>query len=241
MKIDPSKIFLTTIMPCIAKKHEILKGKDALIDKQIKDIDAVLSVRELGDLLKRQGIQFNKLKPSSFDAPLGTFSGAGVIFGATGGVMEAALRTAADTLSEKSLTHIDYKKVRGLKGIKEATVKINDLTINVCAASGLRNARKVLEDIKSGRKHYHFVEIMACPGGCVNGGGMPLQDINEISFEERAKKRAKALYREDKNHNIRKSHDNPAIIHLYKEYFGKPGSHKAHEVLHNTFDQRKFI
>jgi NADP-reducing hydrogenase subunit HndD len=241
MKVDPSKIFVTTIMPCTAKKHEMIKGKDALRQQNIKDVDAVLTVRELAILLKRQGVQFNKLTPSGFDSPLGEFTGAGVIFGATGGVMEAALRTAADTLSGKSLEKIDYKKVRGTKGIKEATVEINGLKINVCAASGLRNARKVLEEVKRGKKNYHFIEIMACPGGCVNGGGMPLIDPNVVSFEERAKKRALSLYREDKSEKIRKSHENPAIIALYKEYFGKPGSHKAHEVLHTNYDPRKFI
>jgi NADP-reducing hydrogenase subunit HndD len=241
MKIDPAKIFITTIMPCTAKKHEMLKEKDALKAKHIKDIDAVLTVREFATLLKRQGVQFDKLKPSGFDTPMGEFSGAGVIFGATGGVMEAALRTAADTLSGKSLDKIDYKKVRGIKGIKEATVDVNGLKINVCAVSGLRNARKVLEDVKTGKKKYHFIEIMACPGGCVNGGGMPLIDPNVVSFEERAKKRGLALYREDKSEKIRKSHENPAIIALYKEYFGKPGSHKAHEMLHATYEPRKFI
>jgi NADP-reducing hydrogenase subunit HndD len=241
MKIDPAKIFVTTIMPCTAKKHEMIKQKDALIKNHIKDVDAVLTVRELAVLLKRRGVQFNNLKSSDFDTPLGEFSGAGVIFGATGGVMEAALRTAADTLSGKDLKTIDYKKVRGIKGIKEATVVVNGLKINVCAASGLRNARKVLEDVKSGKKQYHFIEIMACPGGCVNGGGMPLIDPNVVSFEQRAQLRAKALYREDRTEKIRKSHENPAIIALYKSYFGKPGSHKAHEVLHTTHDQRKFI
>ncbi|MDR0739973.1 MAG: [FeFe] hydrogenase, group A [Mycoplasmataceae bacterium] len=238
-KLDPAKVFVTTIMPCTAKKHEILRKKD--MHDNTPDIDAVLTVRELGLLLKRQGINFTKLSNGTFDDPLGESTGAGVIFGVTGGVMEAALRTAADTLTGKSLDSVDYKKVRGTKGIKEATVDINGMKINVCAASGLANARRVLEDVKSGKKQYHFIEIMACPGGCVNGGGMPIHNPNEISFEERAKARAKSIYKEDERKTIRKSHENTQIIQLYKEYFGKPGSHKAHEVLHTTHDKRRFI
>jgi NADP-reducing hydrogenase subunit HndD len=226
-------------MPCTAKKHEILRKKD--VHENTPDVDAVLTVRELGLLLKRQGINFAKLGNSKFDDPLGQSTGAGVIFGATGGVMEAALRTAADTLTGKSLTNVDYKKVRGIKGIKEATVDINGLKINVCAASGLANARKVLEDVKTGKKEYHFIEIMACPGGCVNGGGMPIHNPNDVPFEERAKLRAKAIYKEDERKTIRKSHENPQIIQLYKEYFEKPGSHKAHKVLHTSYDKRRFI
>jgi NADP-reducing hydrogenase subunit HndD len=226
-------------MPCTAKKHEILRKKDT--HENTPDVDATITVRELGLLLKRQGINFNKLPNSKFDDPMGESTGAAVIFGVTGGVMEAALRTAADTLSGQSLKNIDYKKVRGTKGIKEATVDINGLKVNVCAASGLANARKVLEDVKSGKKQYHFIEIMACPGGCVNGGGMPIHNPNEVSFEERAKIRAKSIYKEDERKTIRKSHENPQIIQLYKEYFEKPGSHKAHEVLHTDYDKRKFI
>jgi NADP-reducing hydrogenase subunit HndD len=227
-------------MPCTAKKGEILKDHNT--HQGTKDIDAVLTVRELGQLLKRQGINFNKLDDSHFDDPLGTSTGAGTIFGATGGVMEAALRTAADTLTGKSIKEIDYKQVRGIRGIKEASVNIDGVTLNVVAASGLANAKKVIESIQNGnKKNYHFVEIMACPGGCVNGGGMPLHDPNEISFEKRAELRARSIYKEDSNKMIRKSHENPMIIQLYKEYFERPGSHKAHEALHTHYEKRKFI
>jgi NADP-reducing hydrogenase subunit HndD len=237
MKIDPSKIFLATIMPCTAKKHEILKHKT----NGIQDCDATITVRELGKLLKRQGINFSKLQPSKADDVFGAFSGAGLIFGATGGVMEAAIRTAVDTLTGESVETIDYKKVRGIKGIKEATVKVGDLKINVCAVSGLANARKVLESVQSGEKKYHFIEVMACPGGCVNGGGMPLHDPNVVPFEERAQLRGRALYLQDAKLPIRKSHENPSIIKIYKEFFKHPGSHKAHEVLHTHYEKRNFI
>jgi NADP-reducing hydrogenase subunit HndD len=238
--IDPAKIFVVTIMPCTAKKGEILRPA-INTHENVNDIDAVLTVREYAKLLKRYGVKFNELPDADFDSPLGESTGAGLIFGATGGVMEAALRTAADTLTGKNLTNIEYKKVRGIKGIKEATVKIGDHTINVCAASGLKNARMVLEQVKAKKKNYHFIEIMACPGGCVNGGGMPLQPLNEISFAQRAKLRAQAIYRGDRAKTIRKSHQNPMIIQLYKEYFGKPGSQKAHHALHTTYQSRKFI
>jgi NADP-reducing hydrogenase subunit HndD len=226
-------------MPCTAKKGEMLNPLNT--HPNIKDVDAVLTVREYAKLLKRYGIKFNELKDSNFDSPLGESSGAGLIFGATGGVMEAALRTAADTLTGQNLTNIEYKKVRGVKGIKEATIKIGDHTLNVCAASGLKNAKHILDLVKNGKKNYHFIEIMACPGGCVNGGGMPLQPLNEVSFTERAKLRAKAIYKGDRAKTIRKSHQNPMIIQLYKEYFEKPGSHKAHDALHRTYTPRKFI
>jgi NADP-reducing hydrogenase subunit HndD len=194
-------------MPCTAKKMEILKKQNT--HENIRDIDCTITVRELGQLLKRQGIQFKDLKDSQFDNPLGESTGAAIIFGVTGGVMEAALRTAADTLTGKSLESVDYKKVRGTKGIKEATIDIAGQKINVVAASGLANARKLMEEVKNGNKNnYHFIEIMACPGGCVNGGGMPIHNPNDISFETRAKLRAKAIY---KNGGITLSGGEPLI------------------------------
>lgn len=238
--VDPKKIFLVTIMPCTAKKDERLHRDDVMRDGH--DVDVVLTVRELGRLLKRQGIDFNNLQESEFDNPMGEFSGAGAIFGATGGVMEAALRTAADWMTGTKVGAIDYKKVRGIKGIKSASIDINKTTINVAVASGLSNARKLMEEIKNGNKNnYHFIEIMACPSGCLNGGGMPLHNPNVISFEERAKLRSKGIYKQDQYAHIRKSHENPSIIQLYKEYFDKPGSHKAHELLHSHIHERKFI
>lgn len=238
--VDYKKIFLVTVMPCLAKKDEIYHRKNTHPDA--RDVDAVLSVRELAHLLKRQGIKFNELKESGTDNPLGEFTGAGAIFGATGGVMEAALRTAADELSGQSLKEIEYTKVRGIKGIKKASVTIKDKTINVAVVSGLGNARMILEEIKAGNKNnYHFIEIMGCPGGCLNGGGMPIIDPNTISFQERTIARAKGIYKQDRNLPLRKSHENPYIIQLYKEYFEKPGSHKAHEILHSSIPKREFI
>ncbi|MDE6477044.1 MAG: iron hydrogenase small subunit [Mycoplasmoidaceae bacterium] len=224
-------------MPCIAKKGEILRGKNVV--EGVKDVDASITVREYAKLLKSKGIDLPKLKESEFDKVMGDSSGAGVIFGATGGVMEAALRTVADTLEGKSMDKIDYNAVRGTQGIKEATINVAGKTVNVCVASGLKNAQTVLESIKTGAKKYDFVEIMACPGGCVNGGGMPIHDPNEISFEERAKLRAKSLYTDDERKTIRKSHLNPDIIALYKDYYEKPNSHLAHENLHTVFKKRE--
>ncbi len=235
--IDPKKIFFVTVMPCIAKKGEILRGKNAV--EGVKDVDASITVREYAKLLKSKGIDLPKLKESEFDKVMGDSSGAAVIFGATGGVMEAALRTVADTFEGKSMDKIDYNAVRGTQGIKEATINVAGKTVNVCVASGLKNAQTVLESIKTGAKKYDFVEIMACPGGCVNGGGMPIHDPNEISFEERAKLRAKSLYTDDERKTIRKSHLNPDIIALYKDYYEKPNSHLAHENLHTVFKKRE--
>lgn len=236
--IDPKKIFLVTIMPCIAKKGEILRGKNAI--EGIKDVDATITVREYARLLKQRGINLLQLQESKFEKLMGESTGAAVIFGATGGVMEAALRTVADKLENKSLNKIEYNAVRGTQGIKEATINVAGKEVNVCVASGLKNAQTVLESIKNGSKKYDFVEIMACPGGCVNGGGMPIHDPNVISFEDRAKLRAKSLYTDDERKTLRKSHENSEIIQMYKEFYEKPGSHLAHENLHTIFKQRTF-
>ena len=239
--VDPRKIFFASIMPCTAKKSEINKDKDALRHLGIKDTDATITVRELARMIKKQGIDFNNLPEGTFDSPLGDSTGAAVIFGTTGGVMEAALRTAADVLENRSIENVDYTAVRGTKGIKEASLTLAGKTINVAVASGLNNARKILDDIKAGKKDYHFIEIMACPGGCVNGGGQPYVDYDKYSWQEVANKRASSIYSDDKNSKIRKSHENPAIIKIYNEYLQKPGSHKAHELLHTTYDKRNFI
>ena len=239
MNIPAEKIFVVHVMPCTAKKSERLFESKSNGD--LYDTDAVLTVRELARMLKQKGIDLKKLPKGSFDNPLGESTGAAVIFGTTGGVMEAALRTVADILTGQDLKEIEYKKVRGTKDIKEATLTIAGKTVNVCVVSGLANAKKVLDDVRAGKKNYHFIEIMCCPGGCVNGGGMPYVDYNEISREEVCKLRAKALYKNDANKPLRKSHQNPSIIKIYKEFFEKPNSHKAHEILHRSYKQRKFI
>lgn len=170
---------------------------------------------------------------------LGEATGAGVIFGATGGVMEAALRTAADTLEGKSLDSIEYHEIRGTQGYKEATYKVAGMDVNVAVVSGLKNADELLKKIKNGEANYHFVEVMCCPGGCVNGGGQPIQPASVRNFTDLKALRAKALYDEDKDLPLRKSHENPMIQKLYAEYLEKPGSHKAHEILHTTYVARK--
>ncbi|MGN1113408.1 MAG: [Fe-Fe] hydrogenase large subunit C-terminal domain-containing protein, partial [Acutalibacteraceae bacterium] len=193
----------------------------------------------LAKMIKAQQIQFTKLPDSDFDPALGITTGAGAIFGATGGVMEAALRTAADTLTGQSLEEIDYKEVRGTEGIKEATYNVAGIDVKVAVASGLKNAAKVLDKVKSGEADYQFIEIMCCPGGCVNGGGQPIQPASVRNFTDLKADRAKALYEEDLNLPLRKSHDSPIIKQVYEEFLEKPGSHKAHEILHTTYVARK--
>ena len=182
---------------------------------------------------------FRSLEDEEFDDPLGISTGAAAIFGTTGGVMEAALRTAVETLTKEELTSLDFKEVRGLKGIKEASYDVAGMTINVAVASGTANARDLLEKVESGEKDYHFIEIMGCPGGCVNGGGMPQVSSSIRNFEDVTAKRAAALYTKDEAMTIRKSHENPAIKHLYEDFFEKPGSHIAHDVLHTSYVKRK--
>ena len=239
MGIDPKKIFTVHIMPCTAKKSEIQYGCDAL--KGMRDTDAVLTVRSLAKMIRILGINFTKLRDGKFDDPIGESTGAGVIFGASGGVMEAALRTVADVVTGQDLKEIEYKKVRGSKAIKEATINLKGQEIKVCAVSGLANARQVLEDVKSGKKQYHFIEVMCCPGGCVNGGGMPYVDYDQISRSDVIKLRSKALYKNDEHKQYRKSHQNPSVIKIYKEFLEKPNSHKAHELLHRSYKKREYI
>ena len=235
--IDPKNIYVVGIMPCTAKKFE--RTRDNQSASGYPDIDAVLTTRELAKMIKTAGIMYNELPEGSFDNPLGEFTGAGVIFGATGGVMEAALRTAAEKITGKSLDGIDYKEVRGMQGIKEAEYDLNGLKVKVAVASGLTNAKELCEKIKNGECDYTFVEVMCCPGGCINGGGQPIQSAYVRRNVDIKGKRAKALYDEDKKSQIRKSHENPAIQNLYKEFFGAPGSHKAHEILHTKYVNRK--
>ena len=235
MGIDPKNIVMVSIMPCTAKKFEI--GRPDQSAAGVPDVDFALTTRELGRMIERAGINFLGLPDEKFDDPLGISTGAGVIFGATGGVMEAALRTAYNTLTGDTL--IDIPEVRGTEGIKEATYKVADLDVNVIVASGLSNARKVLDSIRDGSCKAQFIEIMACPGGCVNGGGQPQVPMGIRNFVDIRAERAKVLYNLDKEMPLRQSHENPAIKKVYEEFFEKPGSHKAHEVLHTSYVKRK--
>lgn len=235
--IDPKNIYVVGVMPCTAKKFE--RTRDDQSASGYPDIDAVLTTRELAKMIRTAGILYNELPDGTFDNPLGEFTGAGVIFGATGGVMEAALRTAAESITGKSLDAVDYKAVRGMQGIKEAEYDLNGLKVKVAVASGLTNAKALCEKIRKGECDYTFVEVMCCPGGCINGGGQPIQSAYTRRTVDIKGKRAKALYDEDKKSDIRKSHENPAVNSLYKEFFGAPGSHKAHEILHTKYVNRK--
>ena len=235
--VDPEKLYVVTIMPCVAKKFE--KNRDDQAAAGCKDVDAVLTTRELAKMIKSKGIIFNELADSSYDAPLGEYTGAGVIFGATGGVMEAALRTAVETLTKKQLKDVEFSAVRGTEGIKEATYDVNGTKVNVAVASGLENAKTLCEQIKNGTCKYQFIEIMACPGGCVNGGGQPIQPAFVRRNTDIRALRASVLYNIDSASKVRKSHENEFILKLYKDYFVEPGSHKAHDVLHTSYVARK--
>ena len=234
--VDPKNIFCVSVMPCTAKKFEI--GRENEAASGYPDVDASITTRELGRMIERAGINFKNLPDGEFDQPLGESTGAGVIFGTTGGVMEAALRTAVETLTGKELEKLEFTEVRGMEGVKEATYNVAGMDINVCVASGLSNAKKVLDSVKNGEKSYHFIEIMGCPGGCINGGGQPTQPAEVRNFVDLKGLRAAALYKNDANKPIRKSHENPAIKQVYAEFFENPGSHKAHEVLHTTYVAR---
>ena len=234
----PAKdIFMVAIMPCTAKKFEVSRDDQDAVG--VPDVDISLTVRELARIIGRADIDFLSLPDEEFDDPLGISTGAAAIFGTTGGVMEAALRTAVETLTKEELPSLDFKEVRGLKGIKEASYNVAGMTINVAVASGTSNAKDLLDKVKSGEKDYHFIEIMGCPGGCVNGGGMPQVSSSIRNFTDVTAKRAAALYTKDETMAIRKSHENPAIKHLYEDFFEKPGSHIAHDVLHTSYVKRK--
>ncbi|MGN1329916.1 MAG: NADH-dependent [FeFe] hydrogenase, group A6 [Clostridia bacterium] len=235
--IDPRKIYVVSVMPCIAKKFE--RQRKEMQNEGIYNVDNVITTRELARMIKQANIEFTKLEDTNFDSPMGEATGAGAIFGTTGGVMEAALRTAQDTLTGKDLEKIDFEQVRGGEGIKKATVNIAGNEIKVVAASGLANAQKIMEEIKSGKADYQFVEIMACPGGCVMGGGQPIRSSKERAEKDIRKLRADCLYSIDEKSTIRKSHENPIIKKIYKDYLEKPGSHKAHELLHTEYEKRE--
>jgi iron-only hydrogenase group A len=224
----PEDIILVDIMPCTAKKFEIVRPEF------VGEADYVLTTVELGKLIKQMNIDFESLDETEFDNPLGESTGAGAIFGRTGGVMEAALRTAADWLEGKSLSKIDYVSVRGMETLKEATLELGGKEVKICVVHTLGEARKLLEDIKAGKSKYHFIEIMACYGGCVGGGGQP------HGKKEILDKRAEALNKEDKGKKFRKSHENPAALQIYKEYLGEFGGEKAHKLLHTAYSKKKY-
>lgn len=233
---DPKDMYVVGIMPCTAKKFEVKRDDENAAG--VPDVDVSLTTRELARMIKKAGIMFENLPDEKFDDPLGVSTGAAVIFGATGGVMEAALRTAAEWVGGTTLEDVNFKEVRGIEGVKEATYQIGELTVNVAVASGLANAKKVLDKVKSGEANYHFIEIMGCPGGCVNGGGQPTQPSSVRNFVDLKSLRAKALYDIDQNNPMRKSHENPALVEIYKDYFGEYGSHLAHKVLHTSYVKR---
>lgn len=237
MGVDPKDIFVVSIMPCTAKKFEAERAGHSAVPG-LPDVDAVLTVRELARMIKKSGILFNQLPDGEYDAPFGLGSGAGTIFGATGGVAEAALRTAVFNITGKNAEKLEFTEVRGTQGIKEATYDVAGNVIKVAVASGLSNARKLLDMVKSGEKEYDFIEIMACPGGCVNGGGQPIQPASVRNVTDIRTERAAGLYKDDLNLPVRLSHENPDIKRLYEEYFECPNSHKAHEILHTGFIER---
>ena len=234
--VDPRDIVVVSVMPCTAKKFEAARpelGHDGL-----KDVDIVITTRELARMIKNAGINFTRLPDEDFDSLLGESTGAGVIFGATGGVMEAALRTAYEVVTGKTLENVEFDQVRGLEDIKEATIDLDGVSISVAVAHSTGAAARLLDMVKSGEKNYTFIEVMGCPGGCVNGGGQPLVSPEERAFNDPRVLRAKALYDEDKAKTLRKSHENPEIKQIYAEFLGEPNSHKAHELLHTTYTKR---
>lgn len=235
--IDPKDIFVVSVMPCTAKKFE--RTREGYSVDGLCDIDAALTTRELAKMIKRAGLNFNALPDEEFDPIFGGATGAGHIFGASGGVMEAALRTVVEKLENKELPALDFKEVRGMEGIKEATYKVAGMDVKLAVASGTANAAKLLNKIKNGEAEYHFIEIMACPGGCVNGGGQPIHDAYTRANVDIRGLRAAALYKEDADCALRKSHESPVVKELYETYLGEAGGHKAHHLLHTTYIPRK--
>ena len=205
----------------------------------LRDVDAVITTRELARMIKQRDLDFANLEDSLFDDPMGEASGAGAIFGTTGGVMEAALRTAADWVEGKDLDQFEYHDVRGEKGIKETSVTLGGKEYKICVASGLGNARKLLNDIRDGKSPYHFIEIMACPGGCVMGGGQPIKDSKTRATVDVRALRANSLYELDEKSTIRKSHLNPNVKAIYDEYLGKPGGELSHKYLHTHYKKEE--
>lgn len=236
MGIDPKDIVSVAIMPCTAKKFEC--GRDDEAASGYADIDYALTTRELGRMIETAGINFNLLPEESCDSPLGQGTGAAVIFGTTGGVMEAALRTAAEVITGKSLDNPEFTDVRGMEGVKEASYDLDGTIIKVAIASGTKNAKILMDKVKDGTADYTFIEIMGCPGGCINGGGQPVQNATVRNFTDLKGLRAAALYENDKNRPHRKSHENEDVKTVYAEFLGEPNSHKAHEILHTSYVAR---
>ena len=237
MGLDPKDIVVVAVMPCVAKKFEI--GREDQSAAGVPDVDVAITTREFARMIEKAGIKFDRLPDEEFDRVMGEASGAAHIFGASGGVMEAALRTAAEVLTGKELEKPEFMEVRGTdKGIKEAVYTLAGKTIRVCAVSGLANAKEVLTSIKNGEAQYDFIEVMACPGGCINGGGQPTQPASVRNFVDLKSLRASALYSQDEKMTLRKSHMNEEVKALYAEFLGEPGSHKAHEILHTSYVAR---
>ena len=234
--LNPEDIFFVSVIPCTAKKFEVTRDHENAAG--VADVDVAITTRELARMIKQAGIDFRALEDSRFDEPFGIGSGAGAIFGATGGVMEAALRTAAEVIEGKPLEKLDFEDVRGTEGIKRATYTLGGAEIKVAVVSGTANAKKLLTAIRNGEEKVDFIEIMACPGGCVNGGGQPTQPAVVRNNVDLKALRASVLYTADRNMDLRKSHENSAVKVLYDEFFGEPGSHKAHEILHTKYVKR---
>ena len=232
LKIEPEDLIVVSCMPCTAKKYEALRPE--MKRDGVQDVDYVLTTRELGRMIKMQGYNLEHMEDDSFDEPFGITTGAGLIFGASGGVMEAALRSVYEIITGTELENIDFHDVRGLDGFKEATVFVGDLEVRVAITNSLKNAKIMLEKIKAGEADYHFVEVMCCPGGCIGGGGQPRPTNNVVRLE-----RIKGIYSSEKQMKLRKSHKNPAVLQLYDEFLGKPNSHKAHQLLHTKYEDRK--
>ncbi len=232
LKIKPEDLIVVSCMPCTAKKYEALRPE--MKREGVQDVDYVLTTRELGRMIKMQGYNLEHMEDDSFDEPFGITTGAGLIFGASGGVMEAALRSVYEIITGTELENIDFHDVRGLDGFKEASVFVGDLEVRVAITNSLKNAKIMLEKIKAGEADYHFVEVMCCPGGCIGGGGQPRPTNNVVRLE-----RIKGIYSSEKQMKLRKSHKNPAVLQLYDEFLGKPNSHKAHQLLHTKYEDRK--
>ena len=237
INVNPEKICVVSVMPCVAKKFEV--NRDEMNVKGIKDVDYVLTTREIARMIKQAGIDFANLENSTFDAPMEEATGAAAIFGTTGGVMEAALRTAVEKITGENLANVNFKNVRGKEGIKRTIVKVGDMELKAVVAHGLGNAQIIMDEIKDGKADYQFVEIMACPGGCVMGGGQPIHSSKERAKTDIRKLRADCLYDIDEKATIRKSHENPVVKKIYEEYLGETGGNRAHELLHTKYVKRK--
>ena len=237
MGIDPEKMYVVSVMPCIAKKFE--KVREELKNDGLANVDSVITTRELARMIKQAHIDLSLLEDSEFDSPMGEATGAGAIFGTTGGVMEAALRTAYEKVTGKELEKLEFEEVRGKEGIKKSTIKMGEKEIKVAVAHGLANAQEILEEIKNGKADYQFAEIMACPGGCIMGGGQPIVSSKKRNDIDVRKARASALYKIDEQSKIRKSHENPYLKEIYEEFLETPGSYRAHKYLHTTYKKRE--